>query len=172
MSAQQTNNASAGKKSTVILAVAAVVIVALLGVIAMLLLGEQEPKRNVVINEGNAEEFILDLESDPPVPAGSFQTNMNSTWYFANGSAASENAYVGNVANNTHDVYFDVELKSTGEVILESPIIPLGSHMENISLDKDLDAGTYDCTLIYHLVDENQNTVSTLRMALTIIVEG
>jgi hypothetical protein len=44
--------------------------------------------------------------------------------------------------------------------------------MENITLDEDLDAGTYDCVCIYHLVDENQNTTSTLRVGLTIVVDG
>lgn len=172
MSAQETKRTAAGQKKTVVLVL---VIVALLGVIAAMafgLVGKKEPKRNVVITEGNAQEVILDITNRTPVPPGKFEANMNSTWYFTDGSSPSANAYVGNVANNSHDIYFDVELKSTGEVILDSPVIPRGSHMENISLDKDLDAGSYDCILVYHLVDENQETQSTLRMSLTIIVEG
>jgi hypothetical protein len=44
--------------------------------------------------------------------------------------------------------------------------------MDNIQLDTPLDAGTYDCVMIYHLVDEDQNTVSELRVGLTITVEN
>lgn len=170
MSAQQTEKTAAGqKKKTVILVL---IILVLLGIILVLLFGgKEEPKRNVVITEGNAQEVIFELSEMEVVPPGQFEVNMNSTWYFASGTAASSNAYVGNVANNSHDVYFDVELPN-GEVILQSPVIPRGSHMENITLDKDLDAGTYDCSLIYYLVDENQVPQSTLQITLTIIVEG
>ena len=97
---------------------------------------------------------------------------MNSTWHFPDGSSPSPDAYVENVLSNSNDVYFDVELADTGEVILESPIIPRGSYMKNITLDKDLEPGSYDCVLIYLLVDKDQKTMSTLRMAITIIIEG
>ena len=170
MSAQQTTNTAAKqKKKTIILVL---VILVLLGIILYLLFGKSEPKRNVVVTEGNAQEIMLELSEMDVVPPGQFEANMNSNWHFKDGSSPSRDAYVGNVPGNTHDIYFDVELADSGEVILESPVIPRGSHMENITLDKDLDAGTYDCVLIYHLIDENQDTVGTLRMTLTIIVEG
>ena len=84
----------------------------------------------------------------------------------------SYDAVVENVEKNTNDVYFDVELSDTEETIYESPVIPRGSHLEALTLDKELEAGTYDCVLTYHLIDEDQNTVSTLRMGLTVMVEN
>jgi hypothetical protein len=97
---------------------------------------------------------------------------MSTTWHFATGDAISEDAYVRNDAGNTNDVYFDVFLaEDESTPILQSPVIPRGGELENISLDTALDAGTYDCVMVYHLVDENQETVSTLRVGFTIIVE-
>lgn len=95
---------------------------------------------------------------------------MNSTWYFGDGSQPSSNAYVENVANNSHDVYFDVQLADTGEVILQSPVIPRGAYMEHITLDKDLPAGSYNCIIIYYLVDAEQRVQGDLRMTLQIEV--
>ncbi len=158
-----------------IIIVCAVIIIILLAVIIILLLQRKEddgPKRNVVVNEDNAEDVAEDLLGQETVQPGTYEVKMNSTWNFKDGKSSSDNAYVENVPANTNDVYFDVQLSDTEEVIYESPVIPRGSHLEDIVLDKDLDAGTYDCVLIYHLIDDNQNTVSTLRMKITIVVES
>jgi hypothetical protein len=49
-------------------------------------------------------------------------------------------------------------------------VIPVGSHLEDITLDKELDDGTYDCVVTYTLVDDDQNPISTVRVALTIVI--
>lgn len=133
---------------------------------------EDEPKRNVVINEENVEEIVAEMEEDEFIPPGSYEVKMNATWYFADGKATSENAYVENVVRNKNDVYFDVILSETDEVIYESPLLPIGSHIENITLDTELEKGTYDCVVIYHTVDEEQNTLGTVRVAVTIVIEN
>lgn len=168
------NNGKKGGKPLLI--VCALIIIVLLAVIIEVLLGKQKtddkPKRNVVVNEDNAEDVAEDLFNHETVKPGTYEVRMNSTWNFKDGTSASENAYVENVPANTNDVYFDVELSDTEETIYESPVIPRGSHLEALTLDKELEAGTYDCVLTYHLIDEDQNTVSTLRMGLTVMVEN
>ncbi len=164
-----------GKKGgNPLLIVCAVIIIILLAVIIVLLLNNRKtddgPKRNVVVNEDNAEKVAEDLFDQETAMPGTYEVRMNSTWNFQDGTSSSDNAYVENVPTNTNDVYFDVVLSDTEEIIYESPVIPRGSHLEEITLEKDLDAGTYDCVLTYHLVDEDQNTVSTLTMGLTIVV--
>ena len=72
---------------------------------------------------------------------------------------------------NKNPVYFEVTRSDTDETIFESPIIPVGSHMEKITLDKKLSAGTHDCVVTYHLLDDDEETISTVRVALTIIVD-
>jgi len=134
---------------------------------------EEEPeKRSVVVNQQNAEEVAEALIEQEPVPVGAYEVVMNSTWKFPDGASPSENAYVENIPANTNDVYFDVQLMDSGETIYESPVIPRGAYLDDITLNRDLDAGSYDGVLIYHLIDENQRTLSTLRMAITIIVDS
>lgn len=171
------------KKTTPLLIGGGVVIVALVVVIAVMAgklnsksdataADDVDAPRNVVVNEKNIDEMVDQMLAEEPTPAGAYQVTMNTTWYFRDGTSVSNNAYVENVENNTNDVYFDVEMADTGEIIYKSPLLPLGSHINSIALDKDLDEGTYDCVCVYHLVDEEQKTLSTLRMSVTIVIQG
>lgn len=155
----------------------AIVIIALIGVIIYLLLHRQpepEPekeRRGVLVTPENVEDVLK--EADESVPEGYYTVTMNPTWHFANGREASYDSVVENVENNTHDVYFDVVLaEDEGKVLYSSPVIPRGGRLEAVELDEALNAGTYDCVVIYHLVDEKQNTISLLRVALQIVIEG
>ena len=153
----------------------AIIIVALAGIIIYLLLSrDTEPKderRNVVITPENVESVLEEL--DDVQESGYYTVTMNPTWHFENGEKTSYDAIVENVAKNSNDVYFDIVLESDEEYVLyKSPVIPRGGRLEDIALDSALDAGTYNCVVIYHLVDEEQNTLSTLRVALEIVVEG
>lgn len=151
------------------------VIIALAGVILYLLSdrngGEEAPQRDVIVNEENAEEVAAEMVGKERTPVGSYQVTMNSTWNFADASSASENAYVENAEANTNSVYFDVVRSDTGETILESPILPVGAYWDEITLDSKLPAGTYDCVLTYHLLDENDDPISKVNVGLTIVIE-
>ena len=165
-----------GKGTKIALIVAGTVIVALVVVVIVLLVRGKddgdEPKRNVVVTQENAEQVAEEMAQQEYVEPGYYNTQMSMQWHFATGDAVSDDAYVKNDAGNTNDVFFDVFLAEDGETpILQSPVIPRGAELDNISLDKPLDAGTYDCIMVYHLVDDDQETVSTLRIRFTIIVE-
>lgn len=168
--------------------VAAVIIAALVGVIVVLMNSKsndnndnivtEEPveqeKRSVLITEDNMDELteqILDQDGQEGIPM-SYQVTMNSTWEFEDGQSASRNAYVANSENNETSVYFDVIRNDTQEVIYQSPVIPLGMDLNDIVLDVDLDAGDYECTLVYHLIDDEQNTLTTVNMWLMVEVEN
>lgn len=158
--------------------IAAVIIVALVGVIIFLLLSRntepEEEKRNVVITPENVEQVLEELtETQETVTPGYYTATMNTTWRFATGSEPSYDAVVENVEANTNDVYFDIVLEEDeSKVLYKSPIIPRGGRLEEITLDEPLEAGTYNCVVIYHLIDEEQNTLSTLRIGITVIIEG
>ncbi len=175
------NQGRENKGKAVLILCAFVIIVLLIMVIVLLLKNRNDtninsnevassPKRNVIVNEENAEKVAEEIINQKTVAPGSYQVTMNSTWNFQDGASSSDNAYVENATANTNAVYFDVQLSDSEEIIYESPIIPVGSHLDDIKLDKDLDAGTYDCVLIYHLVDDEQNTLATLRMAIKVVV--
>lgn len=127
-----------------------------------------EKKRDVVVNEDNVEEIVSDMMEG--VAPGTYQVTMNSTWYFDNGLVSSNNAYVENAEANENPVYFDIARSDTDETIFKSPIIPVGSHLDDITLDEELPDGTYDCVMTYHLLDNDEETVSTVRVGVKIVI--
>lgn len=176
MGNQQTKK---GKGGLVIGIAVGVVIAALVGVIIYLLVTRNaEPKekpRNVVITQENAERVLEDINeagNAAAVAPGYYTVTMNPTWHFKTGSEASYDAVVENVEANTNDVYFDIVLEDEEDTVLyKSPVIPRGGKLTDIALDEQLSEGTYPCVVIYHLIDEEQNSLSTLRVTLNIIVE-
>lgn len=163
-----------GKKAVFVIGI--LVIVVLLMLVIYLLVTRDQGKddrvvnRNVVVNEENVEQVLQELEEQELTPPGYYEVTMNSTWNFASGDAPSDNAYVKNAETNTNSVYFDVERADTGEIVYESPIIPVGSHIENITLGSDLEDGTYECIMTYHLLDEENRDVSTLKITVTLVI--
>ena len=165
-----------------IIIIGAIIIVLLVAVIVILLLKkdpvveapkEEGTKREVLVTEDNVKEIAKEMEKEVKeyVPPGMYTATMNFTWHFASGDAESTDSYVANDPENTNDIYFDVFLQEDEEnAIYESPVIPRGSELRNIRLKKELDPGTYDCILVYHLIDEEQNTMSTASFTLKIII--
>jgi Na+-transporting NADH:ubiquinone oxidoreductase subunit NqrC len=173
---------SPGKGGIIAVIVICVVAVLVLVAVAVVLLkkpkNQQEEaeesitKRNVVVTQNNVDEVVESMAMAEYIEPGYYSVSMTNEWHFATGDAVSEDAFVENKAENTNDVFFDVFLASDEETpILQSPVIPRGASLDKISLDTPLEAGTHDCIMIYHLVDEDQNTMSTLRIAFKIIVE-
>lgn len=180
MNSEDNNSQKGGqKKGSPMIAVFMVIVIALLGVIVFLLLRKNEPvnagqpqdekELRGVVNEENVDRVMDAMGAGSSAPEN-YEVTMNSTWNFPDGSQASDNAYVENSASNKNDVYFDLELGDTGEVIFKSPVIPVGSHLDRIKLDKELEDGTYDCVMTYHLLSGNQDTVGTVKMAVTIVI--
>lgn len=166
-----------GGKKTLSIVILVIIILVMAGIIAYLLMSrepeKEEERRNVVLTPDNVEEMIQQMEEEEYVAPGYYTVTMNFDWHFATGDAVSSNAYVENAVENTNAVYVDVFLSEDEEnAIYKSPIIPVGSSLQEIKLDTLLDAGTYDCVAVYHLVDDDQNTVSTLRVTVTVTVEG
>lgn len=133
----------------------------------------EEPRRSVVVSQDTVDDFVENMLQGNYVAPGYYSVSMRTTWHFAKGDGVSDDAFVENLAENTNDVFFDVFLADNeDEAIYQSPILPRGSRLNDIALDTVLSAGTYDCVMVYHLVDEEQNTLSTLRVAFTIIVDA
>ena len=166
----------------VIAVLAVIVILGMGGVIAYLLLSrgggntqaeapsqEESAPRRVLVTPENVDEI---LSQEPPAEskAERYIVTMNSTWNFPDGKSESTNSYVENSPENSFPVYFDITLNDTGETIYESPILPLGTHLDHIMMDKELENGRYNCVMTYHLVDDDQNTLSTVNVALRLIV--
>lgn len=162
-----------GKKSYTKVVIVAIVVCVLVGVILYLLFGkESEPEYNRVVTPENVEEVLDQLSDSEKTPVGSYEAIMNSEWTFENGESVSKNAYVMNSTNNQNTVYFTVTLKDDGRELFKSPNIPVGSELRDIKLDTPLDAGVYDSVLTYHLLDDKEEELTTVSLALTITIEN
>ena len=165
------DSAKNSKKNTAIIII--IIGIVIISIVALILLfaRQTEPKRNVVVTPDNVDEILSDMKGQTTKP-GTYEVKMNTTWNFDRGNTASSDAYVENSTSNTNAVDFDIVLSETGETIFKSPVIPVGSHLENITLDKVLKKGKHACVLTYHLLDDNGNTTGKLNLNLTINVKG
>jgi len=126
-----------------------------------------------IVTAENAEELASEIFSEPaydPKAPRYYTVTQNSNWEFPSGNEPSTNAYVANDYLNESPVYFDLILNETEEVIYSSPILELGAEIKNFKLDKPLEAGKYDCTVEYHLIDEDQNTLTTVNMGVDVTI--
>lgn len=131
--------------------------------------GKKEDTTNtgsLIIDESNLEDVKNQLEES--VEKGMFEVNMNTVWTFPNGEAASSDAYVANGNANTLPISFDVLLND--EVIYSSTVIPVGSRIKEIKLDKALPAGSYNAVCMYHLWNEDGTESSSFGVNIQIAV--
>lgn len=177
----QTSNSAekAGKSKTgVIIFIAAVIIVALVAVIVFLVLNMSKPAeepaiedtadgRGVVLTPENMDE-VLNAEK---VSEGYFETCMTNDWTFVNGVSSEEDVYVKNVETNTRTIYFDLLVGDSSEPVYSSPYIPVGAELPSFTLTGDLEKGDYDGTVVYHLVDENNQEISDVSVAVTLHIK-
>jgi len=174
------------KNNAIIIAVISVIVISVLIAIIVFLVtknkeelvtetateGEvEETAQREVITADNAEEAAEDfLASIPDNIPESYTVTQNGEWTFPDGASSSTDAYVMNDESNDTPVYFDLIVDETGEVVYSSPVIGLGAVLEGFKLDTPLEAGTYVCTAEYHLVDDNQNTLTTVNVGVTVNV--
>jgi hypothetical protein len=79
---------------------------------------------------------------------------------------------MGNSSANTYPFYFTVELADTSEVVFTSGLLPVGSRINRLVLEKDLPQGTYAAVVGIHMVDENGNAIeSNVGINITLIIE-
>lgn len=164
----------------IIVAAAAVVVIAALVVVIVMLMAKKPELpssvaggsgvRGTVVTSENANQIRDELSAS--VEDGYYRTRMNTTWRFNTSTTPSKNAYVANADTNTRTVYFDVNLSDTGELVYSSPFIPVGSELRGFALDAELDAGTYPAIVTYHLVDDDENEITTVSVAVTLQISS
>jgi len=171
----QNQKKGGGKKKVIIVTGVIVVLLAVIGVLLFLLLykppvEDEGPRRDVVAPD-SVEDFVTEIEestlSDIPQ---SYIVTQNSDWIFPSADQPTINAYIENDEDNETAVYFDLILASTGEVIYSSPVLERGARLEGFTLTKPLENGSYECYVEYHLIDEDQNTLTTSTVGVTIQV--
>lgn len=175
---RQTSNTSstAGRGLSakhVVLILGAVVIVTV-GVVAAIILTRQPAAAPIaannlpVVNSDNLDNVLNSIHD--AVEAGMFETHMNTAWTFKDGKSPSNDAVMGNSQNNNFPFWFEVTVN--GEVVYKSDLLPVGTQVKEIILNKDLDAGTYPATVQIHMVDDNNQPIDgnmSLNITITVL---
>lgn len=169
----QTSKASSEKKGNAFKIVAVIFMVLILvaaGVIIYLLTRPEPepevPNRGTVLTEDNVSDELEGFNE--PVEDGYYEASQTIEWNFD--GTKSTDAYVTNKTTNTRTVYFDLKLEDTGEMLYSSPYIPVGSELKGVEMDHQIEPGTYDAVVTYHLVDDNEQEVSTVNVGIIINV--
>ncbi len=148
------------KKKTVIIAgVIVALLFVIIGVLVFMLVQKdaKEPEESVgyVLDEGNYQQIQESMAEE--VSEGYFETYMNTTWTFVDGTSETKDAVLGNAPNNTKPIRCEVILNETGEVVYKTGVLPVGAVLEPFKLDKDLDAGTYEAICQIYLLKEQED---------------
>ena len=154
-----TNNSQKKNKMMILLFV--IVIAVLLGVIVWLVFfrnsetDDAQGQRAVLVDENNQDTVMDDIGDK--VEKGMFECRMTMTWNFTGGGQETSDAYVANSENNTYAICFDVVDNESGETLYSSPYILVGSEISGFVLDKKLPAGSHEATVMYTLVDQDND---------------
>ena len=177
-----------GRKLAVIGIIAAVIIIILLVVCIILLVtrpgnsseisdasqsGYQSGDASSVLDRGfvdntNTNDIVTDMAEQ--VKEGMFHCSMTFDWTFENSNSVSPNAYVANAEDNRYTLYFDVYEKETNELLFSSPLLPVGSEFKEVKLEKALAPGDYKAIVMYTLVNEDYEEVSSAGFTITISI--
>ncbi len=101
-------------------------------------------------DEADTEKIIASLNEK--VEEGMINISMNTSPTFKDGTSAG-NLMIVNEGINRYPQMVEITRNDTGETIYKSGAIPVGSKIEADTLDVDLDAGTYECTAMFHNLD-------------------
>ena len=149
----------------------AVLCIALVVCVVLLLTRSKEESKELdrdFVDQSNTDTVMEDIGDK--VAEGMFECSMTTSCVFEDGKSESPNAYVANVENNLHTIYFDVYNSATDELLYSSPMLPVGTEIKNIKLDKELQKGEYDAVVMYTLVNEENEEVSSVGFNITISV--
>lgn len=86
------------------------------------------------------------------VEEGMINISMNTSPVFEDG-ASEGNLMIVNESINIYPQVVEITRNDTGETIYKSGGIPVGSKIERAKLSKDLPAGHYTCTAMFHNMD-------------------
>lgn len=121
---------------------------------------------NLVITK-DSKDTQGDIEQK--VKAGSIAVKMTGNWFFSDNCSTS-NAYIANSEHNQFPLTFELTLADSGEVILTTPEVPVGSCIEQFGLDKVLESGQYS-VLVAHRQMKDGEVYNQVVTATTITVE-
>jgi len=102
---------------------------------------------------------------------GMINISMNTSPWFEDGTSLG-NLMIVNETINRHPQKVEIVRNDTGEVIYTSGAIPVGSKIEAAKLDVELEAGVYECTALFHNLDNSGNIIGSAGANITITIKN
>ena len=117
-----------------------------------------------------AEEIQAELNRQ--VEEGMFNISIASVVEFADGTSPGT-AYIENVPGNRYNMTVEITLDDSGEVVYQSGGLRPDSYIDDITLTKDLDAGTYPATATFTAYDtESLEEVGKAAAKVSLVIRG
>jgi len=102
---------------------------------------------------------------------GMINISMNTSPYFEDGTSKG-NLMIVNETINRYPQKVQIIRNDTDEIIYTSGASAVGSKIEAAALDVDLDAGVYECTALFHNLDNSGNIVGSAGAIITITIKN
>jgi len=102
---------------------------------------------------------------------GMINISMNTSPWFEDDTSLG-NLMIVNETINRHPQKVEIVRNDTGEVIYTSGAIPVGSKIEAAKLDVELEAGVYECTALFHNLDNSGNIIGSAGAIITITIKN
>ena len=172
------NKSKKGKTFTIALVMVLLVTVGALGAVCVHLYQKGNEKEETTTVDRNVSGSAIVVSDDnrdlqnqinEKAKDGRIVIKMTQNWIFEDDCTKS-NAYIANSERNTTDLRFEISLADTGEVIMTSPDVPVGSCIENFGLNKALTAGEYDVVVAHQQIKDGQ-IYATVRTSAKITVK-
>ncbi len=114
----------------------------------------------------------IEARLNETVEEGYINISMNTSPVFAD-STAKGNLMIVNESVNRYPQRVVITRNDTGETIYTSGAIPVGSKIVSAALDAELEAGTYECTAMFHSLDPDTGAVlGSAGVVITITVQN
>ncbi len=110
-----------------------------------------------VVRDGNALQDAVDKMAQK-IEEGNMVLEYETEATSSNGQDFV--GYLANASENSYDMYFDIyaDEKMTDEIFL-SGLVPPGSAIENIKLNRKLERGNHSVYLVFTTVEEDHETM-------------
>jgi len=143
-----------------------IICVALLGIIILAIYLGSNP--NLEIIDAAESPFEIDIGSSGNLPDGMVHISINSNPVFTDGVG---NVNIVNSGANTYAQMVEIVRNDNDEFIFRSPIIAVGERYDSGVLLRSQKKGVYDCTAIFHSLDEDGMEVETAAAYITVTIE-
>ena len=102
---------------------------------------------------------------------GMINISMNTSPWFEDDTSPG-NLMIVNETINRYPQKVEIVRNDTGDVIYTSGAIPVGNKIEAAKLDVELDAGVYECTALFHNLDNSGNIIGSAGAIITITIKN